>query len=100
GITHGVVITKTYTESECKQLELAHYQALENTARGLYHHWGDYNVWVRASMLDMLYNLGAPQVRQSTHLRLANAGNLTAACQQMTRWVWARDAATGKKIQL
>lgn len=100
GITGAAVKRgKTYTEAECKQLELTHYQRVEREAKQLYTHWSEYNIWVRASMLDMLYNLGSPQVRTSTHRKLANAGDLPGACLQMTRWVWGRDARTGKKVQ-
>ncbi|MDO4725334.1 glycoside hydrolase family protein [Vandammella animalimorsus] len=90
---------KRYSEAECKRLELAHYAQAERDARRLYRHWGSYNMWVRASMLDMLYNLGAAQVGASTHVREANAGRLDAACAQMLRWVWGRDARTGQKVR-
>lgn len=101
GITGAAVRPgKTYTEHECKQLEITHYQRIEREAKSLYTHWHSYNPWVQASMLDMLYNLGAGQVRQSTHRKLANAGDLTGACQQMTRWVYGRLASTGQKVQL
>lgn len=100
GITGAAVVrNKRYTESECKRLELAHYTGVEREARKLYTHWDTYNIWVQASMLDMLYNLGAPQISTSTHVRLANAGNLPGACAQMLRWVWGRDVKTGLKVQ-
>ena len=100
GITGPAVVPgKRYSEAECKQLELRHYLRVEREARRLYRHWADYNLWVRASMLDMLYNLGATQVGGSTHLRLANAGKLDEACAQMLRWVWGRDARTGQRVQ-
>ena len=101
GITGAAVrLGKTYSEAECKQLEVAHYQRIEREAKNLYSHWNTYNPWVQASMLDMLYNLGSGQVRSSTHRKLANAGDLPGACEQMTRWVYGRDAATGRKVQL
>lgn len=100
GITFEVELGKTYTEPECRALELSHYRHLETQAQSLYHYWPTYNVFVKASLLDMLFNLGVPKVRQSTHLKLANAGNLSGACEQMTRWVWARDAGSGEKVRL
>lgn len=101
GITGAAVRPgKTYTESECKQLEVAFYQRIEQEAKSIYTHWNSYNVWVQASMLDMIYNLGSGQVRSSTHRKLANAGDLLGACQQMTRWVYGRLASTGQKVQL
>lgn len=100
GITFNVVLNKQYTHAECRQLELGHYRYLESKAKTLYTHWNTYNLYVRASMLDMLFNLGVPKVRNSTHLMLANSGDLQGACAQMTRWVWAQDAASGKKVRL
>lgn len=100
GITANVQPNTVYTETQCRQLERAHYLELEQAAQSLYRHWHSYNPYVQASLLDMLFNLGEPQVRRSTHLKLANAGDLIAACQQMTRWVWAVDAQTGQKVQL
>lgn len=101
GITGAAVVRgKTYSMAECKRLELAHYQHLERRAPQLYRHWDSYNVWVRASMLDMLFNLGEGQVAASTHLLAANAGDLSTACQQMRRWVWGMDARTGRKVPL
>lgn len=100
GITFDVDINKRYSAAECKALEAGHYKELERVAKTLYKNWYSYNVYVRASMLDMLFNLGVPQVRNSTHLKLANNGDLQGACEQMTRWVWAQDAASGKKVRL
>lgn len=101
GITGAAVRpSKTYTETECKQLEIAFYQRIEREAKSLYTHWNSYNPWVQSSLLDMIYNLGSGQVRSSTHRKLANAGDLTGACQQMTRWVYGRLASTGQKVQL
>lgn len=100
GITFNVALDKTYTKAECHALELAHYQELERAAKRMYMHWRSYNLYVQASMLDMLFNLGVPQISNSTHLKLANSDNLPAACEQMTRWVWAVDARTGQKVQL
>lgn len=100
GITFNVVPNKQYSPSECRSIELQHYRYLEEKAQSLYVHWHSYNLYVRASMLDMLFNLGVPQVRNSTHLTLANNGDLQGACAQMTRWVWAQDAASGKKVRL
>lgn len=84
----GVVPGKTYTEADCYALELPRYQQAEADARALFTRWDSYNVWQRASLIDMAYNLGAPALRGSTLQAKANAGDLAGACEQMTRWVY------------
>jgi lysozyme len=99
GITgREVVAGRYYTREDCRRLELPRYQAAEREAARLFSHWASYNVWVRASIIDMLYNLGAPAIEDSTLLRLANAGNLDAACAQMPRWV--RGTVNGQSVVL
>ena len=83
-----VVAGRYYTPEDCKRIELPKYLAAEKAAKRLFKHWGTYNVWVRASFIDMIYNLGEPAVSGSSMLTLANAGNLAAACAQMPRWVY------------
>lgn len=99
GVTGKDVIPgKYYSEAECKQLEIAILQKAERAAKGMFLHWGDYNVWVQASMIDMLYNLGNASLVSSTLLRKANAGDLTGACNEMTRWVYG--TVNGVKTRL
>ena len=89
GVTGSEVVAgRYYSEQDCRRLELVKYRAAEREAARLFRHWGSYNVWVQASFIDMLYNLGGANVQSSTMLRLANAGQLVAACQQMPRWVY------------
>lgn len=89
---------KFYSKEDCKRLELPKYLAAERAAKRLFMHWAGYNVWVRASIIDMLYNLGEGALRGSTLLALANDGQLEAACAQMPRWVYG--TVNGKKTQL
>lgn len=91
-----VVPGRYYSADDCRRLELPRYLEAERWAKREFAFWGSYNVWVRASMLDMIYNLGAPAVAGSTLLRLANAGNLDAACEQMPRWV--RGTVDGRSV--
>ncbi|MDY0105319.1 MAG: glycoside hydrolase family protein [Giesbergeria sp.] len=99
GITGPEVVAgRTYTPDDCRRLELPRYQAAERAARQLFTHWPSYNPWVQASIIDMIYNLGAPALDGSTLQRLANAGDLTGACQQMPRWV--RGTVNGQKVTL
>lgn len=94
----GVVPGRWYTPADCRRLELPRYQQAEREARGLFRHWPTYNVWVQASLIDMLFNVGAVAVQGSTLQRLANAGDLTGACEQMPRWVYG--TVNGQRARL
>ena len=93
-----VVAGRYYSKDDCYRLELPKYLQAERAAKRLFNHWATYNVWVQASFIDMLYNLGEGAVRGSTMLGLANAGKLEAACAQMPRWV--RGTVNGQSVQL
>ena len=94
----GVVPGRYYTPDDCKRLELPIYLAAEREARRMFTRWEGYNVWVQASFIDMIYNLGAPTVAASTMRTQANAGNLHSACTQMLRWVMG--TVNGAKVRL
>lgn len=93
-----VVAGRYYTAEDCHRLELPRYLQAERDAKRLFVHWGTYNVWVRASILDMIYNLGAQAVADSSMRRLANAGDLVGACAQMPRWVYGTVAGQRTKL--
>lgn len=93
-----VVAGRRYSVDDCRRLELAKYVEAERAARGMLRHWDTYNVWVQASVLDMVYNLGAPAVAGSTMVALANAGDLAGACAQMPRWVYG--TVEGQRVRL
>lgn len=50
--------------------------------------------WQRAALTDFTFNLGIGNVRSSTLVRLVKDGRHREACQQLTRWVYAK----GKKL--
>ena len=60
-----VVAGRYYTPADCKRLELPKYLAAEKAAKRLFTRWGSYNIWVRASIIDMIYNLGEATVAAS-----------------------------------
>lgn len=93
-----VVAGRYYTPSDCKRLEMPRYREAERAAKRLFVHWASYNAWVRASIIDMIYNLGEAQVASSTMRTLANSGNLAGACAQMPRWVYGTVA--GQRVVL
>lgn len=94
----GVVAGRYYTPDDCKRLELPRYTEAERQARAALVHWSTYNAWVRASFIDMVYNVGPSALAGTTIARLANAGDLAGACQQMPRWV--RGTVAGKSTVL
>ena len=93
-----VVAGRYYTPADCHRLELPRYLQAERQARAALRHWDSYNPWVQASFLDMIYNLGPSVLEGTTIARLANAGDLIGACQQMPRWV--RGTVQGKSVVL
>lgn len=99
GVTGPEVVPgKYYTPEDCERLELPKYRAAEASARRLFTYWDDYNVWVRASLIDMIYNLGETAVAGSTLLRKANGGDLIGACVEMPRFVYG--TVGGRKVVL
>lgn len=94
----GVVPGRYYTPEDCKRLELPIYLAAERDARRMFTQWDGYNVWVQASFIDMVYNLGASAVSGSTMRAQANAGDLLGACKQMLRWVMG--TVNGVKVRM
>lgn len=99
GITGSDVIPgKYYSETECKDLELKHLRKAEKLAKSRLKYWDSYNVWVRASFIDVAYNLPAMLDPSTTLMNLANSGQLEAACNQMPRWVFG--TVGGQKVRL
>jgi lysozyme len=97
GVTgKDVIAGKYYTEEDCKRLELPIYISAEASASRSLRYWRTYNPWVQASFIDMVYNLGPGSLQGTTIARLANAGDLLAACEQMPRWV--RGTVNGKSV--
>lgn len=88
GITGKAVIpNKFYSVEECKRLELDIYTTLEDEAEVIFKYWDTYNIYVQASLLDMMYNLGVVKVKNSTMFKKANKGDLDGACKEMPKWV-------------
>nr|DAQ81604.1 MAG TPA: endolysin R21 like protein [Caudoviricetes sp.] len=88
GSTHGVRIGDQKTKAECDRLletELLQYLVAVDTY---------VNVPMpdtrRAALTSFAYNVGIENFRRSTLVRLMNAGQTRAACDQLTRWVFAK----------
>ena len=99
GVTgKGVVAGKYYTKEDCYKLELPRYLEAEKQAQQLFYWWDTYNMWVQGSIIDMIYNLGAPTVAGSTLRKKANRKELDLACAEMSKWIYG--TVNGKKTML
>ena len=94
GETRGVQLGDSYTKDECVAM----------LQKGLEQYYKSLNVYmtnpnipvgVQASLLELAYNVGVSDAGNSTMMRLANAGNYKAACEQLDRWI----RAGGGRIQ-
>jgi lysozyme len=99
GITGpDVVAGRYYAPEDCHRLELPRYRQAEKQAKARLRYWDTYNPWVRASFIDMVFNLGPSALDGTTIQRLANAGDLPSACAQMPRWVYGTVAGQRTKL--
>ena len=75
-----------FTDEECKTLNaeraMEAWMAVDKYVKVEIHLWE----WV--AYADLIYNIGEAQFRKSTLLRLLNAGEHRAACDQLPRWVY------------
>ena len=93
-----VVPGRYYTTDDCDRLETAAYGKALAVAKRALKNWPGYNAYVRASFIDVAYNVPSALTTPTTLLALANAGDLTGACMQMPRWVYG--TVRGQKQQL
>ncbi|MEO3480291.1 lysozyme [Phaeobacter sp. CAU 1743] len=94
GDTHGVQMGDTATKQECLerlQDDIATFYAEIERCMSR----KDIPAGVQASMLELAYNVGSGPVCRSTMMRLANAGQYRAACDELRRWV----IAGGKRVR-
>ena len=88
GETRGVQMGQTYTKEQCfAMLKVAvaeYYSKLQ-----VYMTNPNIPVSLQASMVELAYNVGISAVGNSTMMKLANAGNYVAACNELSKWVRA-----------
>ena len=53
--------------------------------------------WQKGAFTDFTFNKGISAVQSSTLLKLLNQGKHTAACEQLSRWIYAKNEKTGVK---
>lgn len=88
GETKGVKMGDRYSVAECREI-------LESSVAEYYRELQPYiknknmPVGVQASLLELAYNVGVTPVKNSTMLKLANAGKYKEACQELSKWVKA-----------
>lgn len=88
GITKGVQLGQTKTHAECDDLLFDELKSVEAQV--------DQKVKVKlspqtkAAILSFTYNVGIGAFSQSTLLRRLNANDLTGACKELPRWVYAK----------
>lgn len=86
---------KEYTEEECTLLLAKELQEVESKILPMIK--APINDYQRAAFVDFAYNKGVGAFQSSTMLGYLNAGNTKAACEQLTRWVFAGNCKKGTK---
>jgi lysozyme len=98
GVTGPAVVpSRYYTPKDCERLETAMYRESLTIAKANLTKWSTYNPFVRASFLDVAYNVPSALVGTTLQAK-ANAGDLVGACMQMQRWVYG--TVNGQKVRL
>jgi lysozyme len=100
-VCHGVTgpdVTwgKTYTEEECIWLESKHYANAQAGARRQINNFDKLNRWQQAALIDFVYNKGETALSTSTLRKRFNTGDIEGGCNELLRWVKAKDRKTGK----
>lgn len=60
---------------------------------------GEQPITRRAALASFVYNVGARNFRRSTLLERLNAGNIPAACDEITRWIYAGHGEHQRALQ-
>lgn len=100
-VCHGVtgpdvVWGKLYTEEECVALESKHYEKAQAAAKKYVKVWDQLNRWQQAAIIDFVYNKGEGALATSTLLKLLNSGRTYEACDELLKWVKAKNRKTQK----
>ena len=86
---------KIYTEEECTLLAAKELQEVEHKILPMIK--APINDYQKAGFIDFAYNKGVGAFQKSTMLGYFNAGNTKAACEQLTRWVFAGNCKQGER---
>lgn len=78
---------RKYTDRECERLIWKDLQPVKKAVDGLVKvQLGEYQ---RAALYSFTYNVGTSAFSKSTLLKKLNTGDVTGACEEMRRWVYA-----------
>lgn len=83
-----IVIGKTYTDAECDALFVKDLQQKERAVKRIIP--VDMPPETEAAIISFTFNVGEGALERSTLARLANAGDLEGACNQLSRWVFVK----------
>lgn len=88
-VKKGEVVKKSYTEQECIDIFvkdwIAHEKLLDGVVKVPYR-----SPWMKGALTDFTFNKGIGNVASSTLLKNLNNKQYDAACEQLTRWVYAK----------
>ncbi|MDF7648080.1 lysozyme [Erwiniaceae bacterium L1_54_3] len=84
---NDIVKGRKYTDRECERLMWNDLQPVKKALDGLVKvPLGEYQ---RAALYSFTYNVGTSAFSKSTLLKKLNAGDVSGACEEMRRWVYA-----------
>ncbi|MXP53410.1 lysozyme [Pantoea sp. Al-1710] len=84
---NDIIKGKKYTDRECDRLLSADLQPVKQSVDGLVKiPLGEYQ---KAALYSFTYNVGSSAFSKSSLLKKLNAGDVTGACEEMRRWVYA-----------
>ena len=84
---NDIIKGKKYTDRECDRLLIADLQPVKQSVDGLVKiPLGEYQ---KAALYSFTYNVGSSAFSKSSLLKKLNAGDVTGACEEMRRWVYA-----------
>lgn len=95
GETRGVDMGDSIPKEECDSMLMARLQEFESELDACLLHEEDIPASTKTALISWAYNVGTGAACKSTLVRLANAGNLKAACDQLLRW----NRAGGKVVR-
>ncbi|MDH2066876.1 lysozyme [Pantoea sp. GD03673] len=82
-----IIKDKKYTDRECDRLLSSDLQPVRRTVDSMVKvPLGEYQ---RAALYSFTYNVGSGAFSKSTLLKHLNSGDVTGACEELRRWVYA-----------
>lgn len=86
GETRGVRPGDSYTVAECDAMLARELEGFETSLDACLSREEDIPVGAKIAFVSWAYNVGIGAACRSTLVRLANAGDIRGACEQLARW--------------